>query len=138
MAIEHRVNSAAGRNLNLTRKAAQQAFVDLASTPVRLLSLEVDDGGLDLLGQLVAVTPGPPRTVRQGLQPRLFVAVKNLVAGLARDRLWHRSGTNRWRPSSATPPKSNSKSWRRSKRPTLRLRSSQLLVTRFPSPRLCG
>ena len=35
--------------------------------------------------QLVAVTPGPARTVRQGLQTRLFLAVKNLVAGLARD-----------------------------------------------------
>ena len=85
MAIEHSVNGAAGRNLHLTKKAAQQAFADLASVPVRLLLLEMEDGGLDLLRQLVTVTPRPARTVRQGLQPRLFVAVKNLVAGLARD-----------------------------------------------------
>ena len=40
MSIEHGVNGAAGRNLDLTRKAAQQAFADLASAPVRLLSLQ--------------------------------------------------------------------------------------------------
>jgi hypothetical protein len=53
MSIEHGVNGAAGGNLNLTGKAAQQAFAHLASAPVRLLSLQMEDGGLDLLGKLV-------------------------------------------------------------------------------------
>src|SRR6266705_3963893 len=85
MAIEHGVDGAAGRNLNLTGKATQQAFADLACPPVRLLPFEVEDGGLHLLRQLVAVTPGPAGTVRQSFQTGFFVAVKDLVTGLARD-----------------------------------------------------
>src|ERR1700687_5893812 len=85
MTIEHGVDGAAGGNLNLTRKAAQQAFANFARAPVRLLAFKVEDGCLHLRRQLVAVTPGPARTVRQGLQTRFFVAVKNLVAGLGRD-----------------------------------------------------
>src|SRR5260370_30636872 len=85
MSIEHGVDGAAGRNLNLTGKATQQAFADLARAPVRLLPFEVEDGGLHLLGQLVAVTPGSARTVRQSFQTGFFVAVKDLVTGLAGD-----------------------------------------------------
>ena len=33
--------------------------------------------------QLVAISPGSARTVRQGFQTAFFVAVKDLVAGLA-------------------------------------------------------
>src|SRR5437899_3119897 len=85
MSIEHGVDSAAGRNLNLTGKATQQAFADLACAPVGLLPFEVQNGGLYLLGQLIAVTPGPAGTVRQSFQTGFFVAVKDLIAGLARD-----------------------------------------------------
>src|ERR1700738_239971 len=85
MSIERRVDGAAGMNLNLTGKATQQAFADLACTPVGLLPFEVQDGGLHLLGQLVAVTPGSARTVGQSFQTGFFVAVKNLIDGLARD-----------------------------------------------------
>ena len=85
MSIEHRVDGAASGNLNLTGEATQQAFADLASAPVRLLPFEVDDGGLHLLRQLVGLTPGSARTVRQGFQTGFFIAVKDLVAGLARD-----------------------------------------------------
>lgn len=85
MPLEHGVNGAARGNPDLTGKAAQQAFADLACAPVRLLAFQSEDGGLDLLRQLVAIAPGPARTVRQGFQTRLFVAVKDLVAGFARD-----------------------------------------------------
>src|SRR6267143_4961637 len=85
MSIEHGVDGAAGGNLNLTGKATQQAFADLACAPVRLLAFEVHNGGLHLLGQLVAVTPGSARTVGQRFQTGFFVAVKDLVTGLARD-----------------------------------------------------
>src|SRR5215470_14849909 len=85
MAIEHGVNRAAGGNPDLTGKATQQAFADFARAPVRLPLFEVDDGRLHLLGQLVGVTPGPARTVGQRFQTRLFVAVKDLVAGLTGD-----------------------------------------------------
>src|SRR5260370_33162978 len=77
MSIEHGVDGAAG--------ATQQAFADLARAPVRLLPFEVEDGGLHLLGQLVAVTPGSARTGRQSFQTGFFVAVKDLVTGLAGD-----------------------------------------------------
>ena len=36
MSIEHSVDGAAGGDLNLTRKAAQQTFTDFASAPVVL------------------------------------------------------------------------------------------------------
>src|SRR6266566_2840759 len=85
MSIEQRVDGAAGGNLNLTGKATQQAFADLACAPVGFLPFEVEDGGLHLLGQLVAVTPRPARTVGQSFQTGFLVAVKDLVTGLARD-----------------------------------------------------
>src|SRR6266481_2229522 len=84
MAIEHRVDGAASGNLNLTGKTTQQAFADLACAPVRLLPFEAEDGGLHLLRQLVGITPGSARTIGQSFQTGFFVAVKNLVAGLAR------------------------------------------------------
>src|SRR6267154_9573 len=85
MTIEHGVDGAAGRNLNLTGKTTQQAFADFACAPVRLLPFEAEDGGLHLLRQLVAVTPGSARTVGQSFQTGFLVTIENLVAGLARD-----------------------------------------------------
>jgi hypothetical protein len=54
--------------------------------PVGFLLFEVQDGSLDLLRQLVTVAPGPTRTVRQSFQTGFLIAVKDLRAGLARDR----------------------------------------------------
>src|SRR6267143_1728434 len=51
MTIEHGVDGAAGRNLNLTGKATQQAFADLACAPVRLLPFEIQDSSLHLLAR---------------------------------------------------------------------------------------
>src|SRR5271169_7248006 len=85
VAIEHGVDGAARGNLHLTGKATHQAFADLARTPEGLVPLEGEDGGLHLRRQLVAVAPGPARTVGQSFQTGFLVAVKYLVAGLARD-----------------------------------------------------
>src|SRR5882762_3559518 len=85
MAIEDGVDGAAGRNLNLTGKTTQQTFADFACAPVGLLPFEAEDGGLHLLRQLIAVTPGSARTVGQSFQTGFFVTIENLVAGLARD-----------------------------------------------------
>jgi hypothetical protein len=68
MTIKHGVDGAASGNLNLTGKATQQAFADLASAPMRLIPFEVQDGHLHLLGQLLAITPGSARAVREGFQ----------------------------------------------------------------------
>src|SRR6267143_4398978 len=85
MTIEHGVDGAARRNLHLTGKTTQQAFADLACAPVGLFPFEVQDGGLHLLRQLVGITPRPARTVRQSFQTGFLVAVKDFIAGLARD-----------------------------------------------------
>src|SRR5690242_6397731 len=85
MTIEHRMDGAAGGNADLTGKTAQQAFADFARAPVRLLAFQSEDGALDLLRQLIAVAPRPARTVSQRFQARFLVAVKDLVAGFARD-----------------------------------------------------
>src|SRR6266404_5335967 len=85
MAIEHGVDGAASGNLHLTGKATQQAFADLARAPIGLFAFEVEDGGFHLLGQLVAVTPGPARTVRESFQTGFLVAAKEFVTGLSRN-----------------------------------------------------
>src|SRR5580692_11587560 len=85
VAIEHGVDGAARRNLHLTGKATQQAFADLARAPVGLFPFEIQNGGLHLLRQLVAVTPGPAGTIRQRFQTGLFIALEYLITGLARD-----------------------------------------------------
>src|SRR3989442_3218605 len=85
MSIKQAVDGCAGGNLNLTGKATQQAFADLACAPVGFLPFEVEDGGLHLLWQLVAVTPKPSRTGCQSFQAGFLVAVKDLVTCLARD-----------------------------------------------------
>src|SRR5580700_8406608 len=56
VAVEHRVNGAFGGNLDVSVEATHQQFADLAGAPVRLLALQPDDQGLDLLRELVGVT----------------------------------------------------------------------------------
>src|SRR6516162_8925787 len=67
------------------RVLAAQTFADLRSTPAGVLLLELDDGLLNLKGQLPGVTVGPPGAVRQPLHPAVLVAAKDLVPGLAGD-----------------------------------------------------
>jgi hypothetical protein len=62
---------------------AHQRLADLAGAPVRLLVLQPDNQGLELLRELVGVAYWPPGAVAQRFQPVLLVAVENLVAGLA-------------------------------------------------------
>src|ERR1700730_10807354 len=83
VAVEHRVNGAFGGNLDVSVEATHQQFADLAGAPVRLLALQPDDQGLELLRELVGVTYRPPGAVAQRLEPVLLVAIENLVAGLA-------------------------------------------------------
>jgi hypothetical protein len=52
---------------------------------MRLVTLEGDDQTIDLGRQLVGVADRPPRAIGQGLEPVLFIAVENLVAGFAGD-----------------------------------------------------
>ena len=66
------VGAHAGRQAALFKQARKDRF-------------EAEDGGLHLLRQLVAVTPGSARTVGQSFQTGFFVTIENLVAGLARD-----------------------------------------------------
>jgi hypothetical protein len=67
------------------RQAADEQLADLARAPVGLAALELDDGPLDRLGQLVGVAHGPAGPVGQPLEPMVLVTIEDLVAGLARD-----------------------------------------------------
>jgi hypothetical protein len=49
VAIEHRMNGAPGGNPDVAVEPAHQQFADLAGAPVRLLALQPDDQGLELL-----------------------------------------------------------------------------------------
>src|SRR6266536_3210197 len=85
MAVQHGMDGTFGRNPDVARQPADQQLADLARAPVRLVAFEPDDEGLELRGQLVGVADRPARAVAQGRKPVLFVAVENLVAGLAGD-----------------------------------------------------
>src|SRR5437762_14280569 len=52
---------------------------------MRLVTLGRDDQALELMRQLVGVANRPARTVGQGLETVFLIALKDLVAGLARD-----------------------------------------------------
>src|SRR6202049_2270492 len=79
------MNSAASRDLHLTRQSSQEALPDLAGAPVRFLALGRYDGGFDLLGQLVCIAVGAPGPIREPLQSAFLIALEDLVAGLARN-----------------------------------------------------
>src|SRR3954452_18661017 len=58
--VEDCMDGAFGRDLDVAVEPPHQEFADLAGAPVRLLALEPDDQGLDLLGELVGVADWPP------------------------------------------------------------------------------
>jgi hypothetical protein len=85
MTIQDGVNRAACRNLHFARQPSEEALPDLAGAPIGFLVLGRYDGRFDLLGQLVGIAMGAPGTIREPLQPAFFIALEDLVAGLARD-----------------------------------------------------
>src|SRR5437660_1975807 len=62
-----------------------QPFAQLRSTPAGVLLLELDDGLLDLEGELAGMPVGPSGAIRQAIQPTVLVTTEDLVAGLAGD-----------------------------------------------------
>src|ERR1700722_12299576 len=84
MTVKDGMDGAFGRNLDIAIEPAHQQLADLARAPVRLLGLEADDKGLDLLRELVGIAHRPPGAITERLQAMFPVAIENLVAGLAR------------------------------------------------------
>jgi hypothetical protein len=84
MPVENRVNSALGRDSDVAVKSSHKEVANLARTPMRLVPLGVDDQRFELLRQLVGIPDRPARKVVQRLLAMLFVALEDLVAGLAR------------------------------------------------------
>jgi hypothetical protein len=84
MPVENRVNSALGRDSDVAVKSPHKEVANLARTPMRLVPLGIDDQRFELLRQLVGIPDRPARTVVQRLLAMLFVALEDLVAGLAR------------------------------------------------------
>jgi len=83
MPIEDRMNGALRRHPDIAIQSADQKLANLARSPVRLVALGGDDQAFDLLRQLVGISHGPTRTIVQGLLAVLFVAIEDLVTGLA-------------------------------------------------------
>jgi hypothetical protein len=61
------MDGAFGWNPDVAVEAPNQELSDLARAPVRLLSFEPDNPGLELLRELVGVAHRPPRAIRQSL-----------------------------------------------------------------------
>ena len=78
------MNGAVCRHPDVAIQSSNQAIPDFARSPMRLTALGGGDHALELLRQLVRIPNGSARTIVQGLLAVLFVAVEDLVAGLAR------------------------------------------------------
>src|SRR5262245_43044932 len=63
MAVEHRMDRALCRNPDIPVELSDQQLPNLAGAPMRLVVLQPDDQGLDLLRELVGVTDRPPGAV---------------------------------------------------------------------------
>jgi hypothetical protein len=84
VAIQHSMNRALGRNRD-ARESAAQAFANFASTPARVLVFHVQNIILHLEGKLIGVAIGPTTSIGQTLNIALLIAIKDLIASLARD-----------------------------------------------------
>src|ERR1700731_361107 len=84
MAVQHRMDRALCRNLDI-REPANQALSDFASTPAGTLALHVQDVVFHLKRKLPAIAIGSPASVRQSLNAAFPVAIEDLIAGLAGD-----------------------------------------------------
>src|SRR5215467_12984343 len=85
MAIENGMDGAFGGNSHIAGQAANQQLADFARSPMRFVALELNDQALDLMRQLIGVADRAPGAVGQGLEPVVFIALEDLVAGLPRD-----------------------------------------------------
>jgi hypothetical protein len=83
--VEHGMDRALGRNADIAIQPPDQELADLAGAPMRLVALEADDQAFDLGRQLVGIAYRSARAIAERLEAVLFVAVEDLVAGLARD-----------------------------------------------------
>src|SRR5215469_14616966 len=79
------MDGALGWHPDLAIEAPDQELADLAGTPVRLFGFEPDNQPLELVRQLVGVAHRSARSIAQGRQPVLLVAIEYLVASLPRD-----------------------------------------------------
>src|ERR1700682_1041849 len=82
--IQHRMDSALGRNGN-AGEPANQAFADFSSTPAGVLALHIQDVVLDLERKLVGIALGTPACVSEPLHPPFLIRIEDLVAVLAGD-----------------------------------------------------
>src|SRR6266852_5018823 len=82
MAIEHGMDGAFGRNLDVG-EAAAQALADFTSTPAGVLVLHVQDVVLHLKGKLMGVAIGTTASIRQPLNSAFLITIEDLVTGLA-------------------------------------------------------
>src|SRR4030095_12525594 len=67
------------------RRLLTELLADLGRAPAGILALPPDDPRLDRGRQAVRLAERPAVAVGQGLEAAIFVAVEDLVAGLARD-----------------------------------------------------
>ena len=72
MPIQDRMHGTDRRTLHIGMLAAQP-LADLRSTPARVFLLELDDGLLDLKGELAGMAVGSSGAIRQPLNPTVLV-----------------------------------------------------------------
>lgn len=84
VAIEHGMDGAFGRDLDVG-EAAAQALADFTSAPTGVLVLHVQDEVLHLKGKLMGIAIGTAASIGQPMHSAFLIMIEGLVTGLARD-----------------------------------------------------
>jgi hypothetical protein len=82
--IQHGMDGTDGRQVR-PGELLTKLFTDLGRAPPRILTLQAHDGGFDRRRQPVRLPVRAVAPIAKGLDPAVFVAVEDLVAGLARN-----------------------------------------------------
>src|SRR5436190_703084 len=74
-----------GGNPDVACQPADQEIADFAGAPMRLVALGVDDEAFELLRKLIGIAHRSTRSIGEGFEPMLPIAVEDLVAGFTGD-----------------------------------------------------
>src|SRR4051812_9371174 len=74
-----------GGNPDVACQPADQEIADFAGAPMRLVALGVDDEAFELLRKLIGIAHRSTRSISEGFEPMLPIAVEDLVAGFTGD-----------------------------------------------------
>src|SRR5947209_5699628 len=76
--VEHGMDGTFGGDPDVAGQPADEKIADFAGAPMRFVALGVDDEALDPLRELVGIAHRSTRSIGEGFEAMLLVAVENL------------------------------------------------------------